>query len=251
MKRVRLWVSYDGTEYSGWQIQPGVPTIEGKLDEAIQNLIGEDIHVIGASRTDAGVHGLCNVAVFDTEHPMPADRYAFALNSFLPDDIVVFASDEVAPDWHPRHVDGTRKTYEYRITRTRHENPLTNRYSAHYYGPLDVDQMRAAAKLLCGTHDYTSFCAAATVVTDRVRTVFDITIDTPDDATMVFHVTGNGFLYNMVRIIVGTLLSVGRGELKPDDMSGILAACDRTKAGPTAPAKGLTLFRIEYPENGK
>ena len=165
--------------------------------------------------------------------------------------VFVDASDEVAPDWHPRHVDGTRKTYEYRITRTRHENPLTNRYSAHYYGPLDVDQMRAAAKLLCGTHDYTSFCAAATVVTDRVRTVFDITIDTPDDATMVFHVTGNGFLYNMVRIIVGTLLSVGRGELKPDDMPGILAACDRTKAGPTAPAKGLTLFRIEYPENGK
>lgn len=244
MKRVRLRVAYDGTNYSGWQIQPNGRTIEGELDQALTALTGENIHVIGASRTDAGVHALGNVAVFDTEMRMPGEKYCFALNTRLPEDIVVQASDEVAVDWHPRHQD-CRKTYEYRVQRSRFANPQTRRYTHLVYGSLDVAAMREAAAFLVGTHDFTSFCSVQTPVEDKVRTIYSLEV-LEEGELLILRVCGNGFLYNMVRIIAGTLLQVGSGLIKAESIPEILEAKDRTRAGATAPAKGLTLCEVCY-----
>lgn len=245
MRRILLTVAYDGTEYHGWQAQEGVSTVEGELNRAIEELTGSVTEVIGASRTDAGVHGLCNRAVFDTESTIPEERFAAAINTFLPDDIRVISSKQVPDDWHPRKVK-TVKTYEYRIDRGRIENPLMLRYAWHVWGELDLEAMRAAAAYLVGEHDFTSFCAVASQAEDKVREI--ITIDVEESAAageLVIRVRGYGFLYNMVRIIAGTLVTVGQGKITPEDVSGILEARDRTRACETAPAKGLTLVSIE------
>lgn len=245
MRRILLTVAYDGTEYHGWQVQEGVSTVEGELNRAIEELTGSVTEVIGASRTDAGVHGLCNRAVFDTESTIPEERFAAAINTFLPDDIRVISSKQVPDDWHPRKVK-TVKTYEYRIDRGRIENPLMLRYAWHVWGELDLEAMRAAAEYLVGEHDFTSFCAVASQAEDKVREI--ISIDVEESAAageLVIRVRGYGFLYNMVRIIAGTLVTVGQGKIAPEDVSGILEARDRTRACETAPAKGLTLVSIE------
>lgn len=247
MKRIRLVVAYDGTNYHGWQIQPGRVTIESELNKALTNLLGEEIQVIGASRTDSGVHAMGNVAVFDTDHRMPADKICFALNQRLPGDIRVQTSEEVPPDWHPRKHRCT-KTYEYKILNRRVEMP-THRYYTHFcHFDLDLDKMRQAAALLTGEHDFKSFCSVRTQVTDTVRTVYSIDVLKEPEDIITIRVIGSGFLYNMVRIIAGTLMSVGMDQLAPGSMSGILEACDRRASGPTAPARGLTLVRMEYEE---
>ena len=243
MRRILLTVAYDGTEYHGWQVQEGVRTVEGELNRAIQELTGSVTEVIGASRTDAGVHGLCNRAVFDTESTIPADRFMPGINTFLPHDIRVTSSKEVAEDWHPRKV-STYKTYEYRIDRGEVPNPLRDRYTWNVWGELDIEMMREAAAYLVGTHDFTSFCAAASPVEDKVREIIAIDINEHGQELSI-RVKGNGFLYNMVRIIVGTLIAVGQKKLEPERMQEILDAADRTRAGQTAPAKGLTLVLIE------
>ena len=245
MKRVRIVVAYDGTHYHGWQIQPGKVTIESKLNEALTSLLGEPVQVIGASRTDSGVHARGNVAVFDTSHRMPADRICMALNQRLPEDIRVQSSEEVASDWHPRKC-RCLKTYEYRILNRRIEMPMQRFYSHFCYFNLDLDKMRQAAKLLTGEHDYKSFCNVRTQVLDTVRTVYSIDIEKDKNDVITIRVCGNGFLYNMVRILAGTLMAVGMGQRTPEEMPKILAACDRAAAGPTAPAKGLMLVGMEY-----
>ncbi len=245
MRRILLTVAYDGTDYHGWQLQDNGSTIEGELNRAISELTGSVTEVIGASRTDSGVHGLGNRAVFDTESSIPAERFGPAINTFLPDDIRVMSSTEVSASWHPRKV-RTVKTYEYRIDRGRIENPLMLRYAWHVWGELDLEAMRAAAEYLVGEHDFTSFCAAASQVEDKTREI--ISIDVEESAAageLVIRVRGYGFLYNMVRIIAGTLVTVGQGKIAPEDVSGILEARDRTRACETAPAKGLTLVSIE------
>ncbi len=243
MRRILITVAYDGTDYHGWQVQDNGPTIEGELNSAIGRLTGEDIMVIGASRTDSGVHGRCNRAVFDTCSTIPADRFAAAINTFLPDDIRVMSSKEVEADWHPRKVK-TIKTYEYRIDRGQIPDPLKVRYSWNVWGELDVEAMRKAASYLIGEHDFTSFCAAASQVEDKTREI--ISIDIEDNAyEMLIRVKGYGFLYNMVRIIVGTLVQVGLKRIAPEEVEVILKACDRTKAAETAPPQGLTLSNIE------
>ena len=247
MRRILLTVAYDGTEYHGWQVQEGVSTIEGELNRAIEELTGSVTEVIGASRTDAGVHGLCNRAVFDTDSSIPADRFAPGINTFLPHDIRVTSSSEVPNDWHPRKV-STHKTYEYRIDRNEVANPLRARYTWNVWGDLDIERMTEAAAYLTGVHDFTSFCAAASPVEDKVREIIAIDI-TEHGHELAIRVKGTGFLYNMVRIIVGTLVAVGQGKMQPEQMADILASCDRTKAGQTAPAKGLTLVSIEDVKN--
>lgn len=245
MRRILLTVAYDGTDYHGWQLQDNGPTIEGELNRAISELTGSVTEVIGASRTDSGVHGLGNRAVFDTESSIPAERFGPAINTFLPDDIRVMSSTEVSASWHPRKV-RTVKTYEYRIDRGRIPNPLTVRYAWNVWGDLNIENMRRAAAALVGEHDFTSFCAAASQVEDKVREI--ISIDVEESAAageLVIRVRGYGFLYNMVRIIAGTLVTVGQGKIAPEDVSGILEARDRTRACETAPAKGLTLVSIE------
>ena len=244
MKRVMLRVAYDGTDYCGWQLQPGKPTIESVLNEALTALLGKKITVIGASRTDSGVHSLGNVAVFDTDTRIPAEKICYALNQRLPDDIVIQESGEVSPDFHPRYCD-SRKTYEYRILNRTFPLPTERRDSYFCYRKLDVEAMREAAQYLVGTHDFASFCAAHAQTETTVRTVYACTVEKTGDMICI-RVTGAGFLYNMVRIIAGTLLEVGYGARQPRDMQTILTACSRSAAGPTAPAHGLTMMGSEF-----
>lgn len=244
MRRIKLTVAYDGCNYSGWQIQPNASTIEQVLDNAINKVTGEKVHVIGASRTDAGVHGLGNVAVFDTASGIPGDRWAYAINTYLPEDVSVVESREVSPEFHPRHCN-TVKTYEYRILNTRFPIPQFRNYSWHVKEPLDVNAMQSAAQRLVGEHDFKSFCCVKTQAESTVRTVYSLDVDKKDEEIHIT-ITGNGFLYNMVRIIAGTLIQVGKGRFEPEYIQYMLDACDRTQAGQTAPPQGLTLMKIDY-----
>lgn len=237
-------VAYDGTNYCGWQVQPNGITVEEVLNRSLSKLLGEKIEVMGASRTDSGVHSLGNVAVFDTNTRMPADKIAFALNQRLPEDIVVQGSCEVPSDWHPRYQEST-KTYEYRILNRTFRMPTRRLDTYFYHYPLDVEQMSEAASYLVGTHDFASFCAANAQVKSMVRTIYSCTAQKENDIITI-RVTGNGFLYNMVRIIAGTLIEVGAGKRRPEEIKDILAAENRDAAGPTAPAQGLTMMGIEY-----
>lgn len=246
MKRVMLIVAYDGTNYHGWQLQPNVTTIESVLNETLSGLLKENIKVIGASRTDTGVHALGNIAVFDTQSRMPAEKVSYALNQRLPDDIRIQSSREVPQDFHPRRQD-SRKTYEYKIWNSAFPMPVYRLYSYFTYVPLDITLMQKAAEYLRGEHDFKSFCSVNTAAESTVRTIYDISVDRIGSQITV-RVTGSGFLYNMVRIIVGTLMEAGKGNLPPERMEEILKACDRTKAGPTAPACGLTLVKYDFEE---
>ena len=245
MPRIRFTAAYDGRPYLGWQSQPGGRTVQDVLERAFSGLFGTPCRIHGSGRTDSGVHAMGNVAVFDTEHRMPADKICFALNQRLPEDIRIQSSMEVEPDWHPRKHHCT-KTYEYKILNRKMEVPSLRLYTHFCHFDLDLDQMRQAAKLLTGEHDYKSFCNVRTQVLDTVRTVYSIDIEKDSNDVITIRVRGNGFLYNMVRILAGTLMAVGMGQRKPEEMPDILAACDRAAAGPTAPAKGLMLVGMEY-----
>lgn len=243
MKRVKMVVAYDGTNYCGWQCQNNGLTIEEVLNRELSALLKEEIAVIGASRTDSGVHAEGNVAVFDTENRMPADKICFALNQRLPEDIRVLSSEEAAPSYHPRKCNCV-KTYEYRILNRKISMPTLRLYSYFSYFPLDVEKMREAARCLVGEHDFKSFCSARTQAEDTVRTVYSLDIIKEGDM-ITLRISGSGFLYNMVRIIAGTLMKVGMGIYPPEHVEEILDARDRAAAGPTAPAKGLTLISLE------
>lgn len=252
MKRIMLRVAYEGTHYHGWQIQPGnVATIEGVLNETLTALTGEEIQVIGASRTDAGVHALGNVAVFDTKSPIPGEKFSYALNQRLPEDIVVQESKEVSSGFHPRY-EKCWKTYQYSILNRRFPLPEYRNTAMFYYGNLDVERMRDACQAFVGEHDFAGFCSAGAQVQTTVRTIYDLHIEKEGEMIRI-QVRGNGFLYNMVRIIAGTLLEVGKGNIPPENIGEIIQSGDRKKAGPTAPAKGLTLMEICYDseESGK
>lgn len=278
MKRILLTVAYDGTGYSGFQAQKsGVPTIERELNRALTELTGVETEVSGASRTDAGVHALCNLAVFDTESRIPPEKFANALNVRLPEQICVQNSREVPADFHPRFCD-TVKTYDYVIYNAPFPSPRKKRYTHYSYTPFDVEKMREAAQYLVGEHDFKSFCSIHTQAQTTTRTITEIeVIERPCEAEqtaervaamippfdmdndsgtdpgparravspreIVIRVSGTGFLYNMVRIIAGTLMEAGRGALAPEQIKVILNARDRSKAGPTAPPEGLTLVR--------
>ena len=244
MKRIKLTVAYDGTNYSGWQIQPNAPTVEQVLDSAVYALTGEKVHVTGASRTDAGVHGLGNVAVFDTESTIPGERFSYALNRYLPEDVSIQESRQVADTFHPRHCN-TRKTYEYKILNTTFPVPQLRNYSWHVSGKIDVDKMQEAAELLLGEHDFKSFCCVRTQTETTIRRIYSLDVRREDDF-VILSITGNGFLYNMVRIIAGTLVQIGKGQLCAGDIKQMLELKDRTLAGQTAPPQGLTLMKIEY-----
>ena len=243
MKRVRMVVAYDGTAYRGWQLQPNGITIEQVLNRELTALLKEPISVIGASRTDSGVHARGNVAVFDTENRMPADKICFALNQRLPEDIRVQSSEEVPADWHPRKANCT-KTYEYKVLNRKISMPLERLYAHFCYFNLDLDKMREAAAHLVGEHDFKSFCTVRTQAEETVRTIYSLDITKQDDMITI-RISGSGF-YNMVRIIAGTLLEVGMGAYPPEHVEEILDARDRQAAGRTAPARGLTLVSMEY-----
>lgn len=259
MRRIRLTIAYDGTNYRGWQIQQpttahpegSVTTIQGELQRALGQLLpkeGNIIPVVGASRTDSGVHALGNVVCFDTESTIPAENFPKAINRYLPTDIRVMQAVEVSMDFHPRFVPH-EKCYEYRIDHGRVANPLTRLYAYHYTYPLDLERMRAAARELVGVHDFTSFVNPDSQVFehggDAVREIYSIDI-LEEGLQLVIRIRGNGFLYHMIRIIVGTLLVIGNGRRAPEDIRTMLAAKDRTTAGPTVPAHGLCLCALNY-----
>lgn len=258
-RRILLRVAYDGTGYHGWQVQPNAKTIEGELNRVLTQLTGEEIQVTGASRTDAGVHALGNVAVFDTASRIPAEKFSYALNQRLPEDIVVQSSVQVDDDFHPRHCD-CQKTYEYDILNRTFPLPAYRNTAYFLYGDLDLDAMGRACRAFLGEHDFASFCAAGAQVQTTVRTIYSLEVleqpltgagrgvqlQQSPERLLTIRVRGNGFLYNMVRIIAGTLVEVGRGHIRPEEVEGIIAACDRAKAGPTAPARGLRLVEIKY-----
>lgn len=244
MKRIMLTVAYDGTAYSGFQVQENAPTIEGKLNSSLSGLFSEEIKVIGGSRTDAGVHALCNVAVFDTNTRMPGDKMAYALNACLPEDIRIRKSCEVDGNFHPRHCE-SRKTYEYRIVNSQFPLPTKRLYSYFTYIPLNVARMQEAAAYLVGEHDFKSFCSAGSRVDSTVRTIYSVQVE-QEKEEITIRVIGNGFLYNMVRIIAGTLMDAGKDKWEPEHISEIIRARDRGAAGPTAPACGLMLTNYEF-----
>jgi len=246
-------IGYDGTDYFGFQTQPSGNTIQDKLEEAVRMLTGETLKLHGSGRTDAGVHARGQVIHLLTESQIPAERWCLALNSRLPDDIIAYYAWEAPLEFHSRR-SAKRKTYRYTIQHSKFPDLSYIRNSYHYHMPLDISAMKQALVYVVGEHDFTSFCTVRAAVESKVRTIYQaelIVVPNPlpgDDRACQLHieVTGNGFLYNMVRILVGTLIEIGQGKRRPEDMLRILEAKDRSKAGPTAVSHGLTLWRVEY-----
>ncbi|MEC0229824.1 tRNA pseudouridine(38-40) synthase TruA [Paenibacillus alba] len=253
MRNLRFTISYDGTVYSGYQIQPKADTVQYRLEQAVRMLTGESVKVISSGRTDAGVHAKAQVINFTTSSKIPVERWCLALNARLPRDIVAHTAEEVPPSFHSRKA-AKRKTYCYTIRSARFPDVFHRNFEYHHPTHLNVEAMREALPCLLGEHDFTSFCTVRTDKEDKVRTLYEVRMETETDEMMSTDkvarirliVTGNGFLYNMVRIIVGTLIQIGEGKRTSSDMLRILEARDRAEAGPTAEAMGLTLWRVEY-----
>jgi tRNA pseudouridine38-40 synthase len=246
-RRIRITVSYDGTAFRGWQVQPGLPTIQSELEAVLSELEGAPVHVAGSGRTDAGVHALAQVAAFDLRNPIPVDHVMHVLNRRLPDAIRVTAVAEVPADFHPRF-QAKRKTYEYRIFRGEICPPFERRYVHHHPYPLNVAAIEALAPLLEGAHDFTAFAAADekdALGHSKVRTIFQSGIDVAGDH-LRYRVVGAGFLKHMVRNIMGTLIEAGKGNLDAAGLRALLEPGCGKKAGPTAPACGLFLVSVEY-----
>ena len=264
-----LLIGYDGTTYSGFQSQPSGNTVQDKLEEAIRMLTGERMHVTGAGRTDAGVHARKMAANFYTESQIPIERWAIALNSRLPGDIVVHSAHEVPEHFHARR-HAVRKTYRYTINCCKFPDIFRRKYEFHHPTPLNIEAMQAGLRHLIGEHDFTSFTSPLSTKPHHVRTLFEARLVCekqvdrmptylepfdqrryPGKSRGLYHIciTGNGFLYQMVRIIIGTMLQVGEGKLAPAEIASILHARNRAAAGPTAVPHGLTLWDIEYDKN--
>jgi tRNA pseudouridine38-40 synthase len=244
VRRIKLTVQYDGSRYHGWQIQPGKRTIQGELVEAVSNLVGTRTHVHGASRTDAGVSALGQVALFEVNCPIPTENFPRAISGKLPSDIVVTAAEEAPPKFDLMG-GPTSKLYRYTIYTGRHRPVLQLERCWHIPRPLNAAVMNQAAQLLVGTKDFKSFATAKDRREQTVRTIFRCEVTTEDDWIYV-DVEGDSFLYNMVRNIVGTLVEVGAGRWTPEKIPEIIEAKNRTAAGPLAPAQGLCLMWIKY-----
>jgi len=265
VRNIRLLIAYDGTDFHGWQQQPGVPTIQNALEAAIERVTGERVRVWGSGRTDAGVHALNQVANFKSDCPIPCENLVKALNHVLPPTVRVKEAHEVSERFHARY-DVRAKTYRYRILQAPICSPFLWRFVWHYPFPLGHGPMAEAARLIEGEHDFTSFAAAEAKESEvrsqnsesrtqnpkspgkeMVRRIFSSRLLwRPRTSLLVYEISGNGFLHHMVRNIVGTLVEVGRKKLTPQDVTRILEARDRTLAGPTAPAQGLCLVKVEY-----
>jgi tRNA pseudouridine38-40 synthase len=247
MRRIMLTLEYDGTGFCGWQLQPDDRTGQAVLEEAMAQVTGARSRVHAASRTDSGVHAEGQVAHVDTDSALPAGRLLRALNYWLPDDISVIDAREVGEDFHARF-GAASKLYRYRILRSRSPRPLRDRFAFRVWRELDVPAMQECAALLTGTHDFTSFASEHSEVENHERTVLRSEL-IEDGDELHYMVRADGFLYNMVRIAVGTLLEVGYGNMTVEEFAGALSARDRNAAGPTARARGLTLLAVEYPND--
>lgn len=247
MRRIRILISYDGGDYHGWQVQPGLATIQGALEDVIADIEGRRVPVAGSGRTDAGVHALAQVAAFSIENPIPMDNLRRAMNRLLPRDIRVLTVEEAAPDFHPRF-QARRKTYEYRIFRGEICSPFERRYVYHHPYPLAIEEMTARAPLLEGEHDFAAFAASDErdeLELSKARTIFCSRLAVEGDR-LTYRVTGSGFLKHMVRNIVGVLLEVGKGNVDREGFVARLEPGCGIPPGPTAPARGLFLVSVEY-----
>lgn len=244
MRNIKLTIAYDGTNYRGWQIQPYGSTIQGELEGAIKKVFEKKIRVYGASRTDSGVHAKGQVCNFKTSRIIPTEKIPLALNAVLSEDIAVLRAEEVSPDFHSQFA-AKAKCYRYYIFNSRERNPFKERYSWRVPYELNILDMCKEASVLKGRHDFKSFQARDKKERDAVRRIFKINIKMEKTSVLV-DIWGDGFLYNMARNIVGTLVEIGRGYLPLESMRKILASKDRTQAGPTAPAKGLFLMEVRF-----
>lgn len=244
MPNFRLDLTYDGTGYSGFQIQYNAPTVQGVLEEALERLYRQRIRITGAGRTDAGVHARGQVVNYQGPPRVPPDRLPAALNSLLPGDVVVTAAGEVPADFHARY-SASGKLYSYTLDRAAYPQVLLRLYSWHCPGPLDVEAMREAARILQGTHDFKAFRAEGSSVLNTVRTLRRLEL-VKEDYILRLLFEADGFLYRMVRLITGSLVRVGQGRLQPSDIAGALAGVNPRAAGPTAPARGLCLEKVYY-----
>jgi tRNA pseudouridine38-40 synthase len=248
MRRIRITLAYDGTNYHGWQVQPGLETIQATVQRVVSEIEGETVHVTASGRTDAGVHALAQVAAFDLRNPLPPPNLRKAMNRLLPRDIRILAAQECAPGFHPRY-DAVAKTYEYRIWRGEILSPFDRLYVHHHPYPLDVDAICRCARLFEGEHDFTAFAASDErdeLGRSKVRTIHSSVVALAGDR-LTYRVQGSGFLKHMVRNIVGALLEVGKGNLGPDAICARLRPGCGIPPGPTAPARGLCLLSVEYP----
>ena len=248
MRTLRLLVEYDGTRYAGWQRQSAVPSVQGALEDAARSLFQAPTGVVGAGRTDAGVHALAQVAHLITESRLPVERIQAGLNALLPDDIIVHDVVEVLPGFHARR-DARLRIYRYVVLARSRPSALLRRYAFHVPLPLDLDAMRAAAAHLVGRHDFAAFRVAGTKTATTICTVTALRVERRDD-NLVFTVAADRFLRQMVRRAVGTLLRVGKGELAADAVRAILESGDNQRAGPAAPAHGLYLVHVAYDARG-
>ena len=253
MKRIVLIIEYDGTNYVGWQVQPNGIAVQQVICEALHRLTGERLVLHASGRTDSGVHARAQVAHFDTECRIPSDKYAFALNTYLPADIRIKASFEMPGEWAGEETDFhsrfsvKRKHYRYRVLNSVHNSAFLRDTALHIHASLDIEKLNAAAALFLGEHDFAAFKASGSKATSTVRTIF-VSQWSQEGELLVYDVAGSGFLYNMVRIMVGTMLKIGMGYAELDTIKCALEKSSRENAGDTAPAHGLTLWRVEYDE---
>ncbi|MED3789787.1 tRNA pseudouridine(38-40) synthase TruA [Peribacillus frigoritolerans] len=245
MPKYKCVIAYDGTDFAGYQVQPEKRTIQSEFEAVLAQMHkGTIIKVTASGRTDSGVHAKGQVLHFESPLTFPTENWIKAFSALLPTDIIALEVDIVPDDFHARfHTTG--KEYRYIVARSKLRDPFKRNYAYHYPYPLNMAAIREAISYLIGTHDFTSFCSAKTEVVDKVRTIKEMDFEESDDF-LVFRFVGEGFLYNMVRILVGTLLDVGSGKMSPHDMSGILDKKDRSFAGKTAPAQGLYLWKVFY-----
>ncbi len=244
MRNIKLTIQYDGTHYHGWQSQKNAITVQDVLENAVQKLTGAKPRIVGSSRTDTGVHARRFVCNFGSETKIPCEKLPLALNTHLPQDIVCLLAEDVDTDFNSRY-SSTKKCYTYYIQNSQFPDVFKTNYAWHYPYKLDVSKMQRAAKAFLGEHDFIGFAASGFTVKTTVRTIYSLDVEKEGDLIKIT-VTGNGFLYNMVRIIAGTLAFVGCGKIDAEDMEDIIASCDRKRAGITAPPQGLFLTEVFY-----
>lgn len=244
MKRYKCIVSYDGINYSGYQLQPKDKTIQEEIEKVLSKIHKREVKTFASGRTDAGVHAKGQVLHFDSELPISVDKFPRVINGYLPDDILFVSMEEVSTDFHARY-DAIGKEYRYFVRYDKERDPFTRNHHYHYRYSLDIEAMRKASKDLIGEHDFTSFCSLKTATTNKVRTIHSIEI-LANENIIEFRFVGNGFLYNMVRILVGTLLEIGNGRKSVDSIPQILEKKDPRAAGKKAPAHGLYLWKVFY-----
>ncbi|PLS15573.1 tRNA pseudouridine(38-40) synthase TruA [Bacillus sp. M6-12] len=245
MQKYKCTIAYDGSLFSGYQVQPDKRTVQSEIEKALSKMHkGTEVKITASGRTDAGVHAKGQVFHFQSPLAIPISNWEKGLNAMLPDDISVLAIKKAAPDFHARF-DAVGKEYRYILSRAERRDPFSRNFTYHYPFALNYDAVREAAQFFIGTHDFTSFCSAKTEVVDKVRTIHEIDFYEQDDM-LIFRFVGNGFLYNMVRILMGTLLEAGSGKKLPGEMLDILDKKDRGAAGKTAPGHGLYLWKVHY-----